>query len=829
MNFYKNVIEHRGKLLVRGIHDGKEYKEKIDFSPTLYAISQEDTKFKTLKGQTLKPIQFPSISKAREFKRSYNTDNSPLYGMDRYQYQYIANEYPEDMVFDKEQIKIFTVDIECTAENGFPDIENPTEELLAITVKNQSNKQIITWGIGEFKTDRTDVTYIKCNNEKSLIMEFMKFWIKNYPDVITGWNTKFFDIPYLFNRIRTLVDEKVLKRFSPWNLVERETIIVRGRPQTHYKIFGISMLDYLDLYQKFIPTKQESYKLDYIGKVELGLQKDENPYDTFRDWYTKDYQSFIDYNIKDVEIVDGLEDKLKLIELVLTMAYEAKVNYTDVFSQVRMWDMLIYNYLKKDNIMIPPKEDNIKEDKYEGAYVKDPITGMHNWIVSFDINSLYPHLIMQYNISPEKIIGVKPSGISVDRLLNHATPLTHLKTEGACITPNGAMFKTDSPGFLPRLMESMYNDRVKFKTLAFQAKKEYQKTKDPKTAKEISRCHNIQWAKKIALNSAYGAIGNQYFRYYDVRQATAITSSGQFVIRFIEKNVNEYMNKILKTHDKVDYIVASDTDSIYLTLDKLVEATCKDKTKEETLKFLNKVVSSRIEPFIDKCFAELAEYTNAISQKMVMKREVIADKGIWTAKKRYMLNVLDEEGITFEEPKLKIMGIEAVKSSTPEVCRGKIKEAIKLIMTKDEDTLQKFIAEFKNEFYQMTAEQISFPRSCNNLKKYMHGSNIFIKGTPIHVKGALIYNHQLKQFKLHRKYPIIQEGDKIKFLKLKEANPFKFDVISYVSKLPSEFKLQDYIDYDIMFEKTFVDPMSFILNSIGWSTEKTASLEDFFV
>ena len=829
MNFYKNVIEHRGKLLVRGIHEGKEYKERLDFSPTLYATSQEDSKFKTLQGQTLKPIQFPSIAKAREFKRSYNTGNSPLYGMDRYQYQYIANEYPEDMVFDKEQIKIFTLDIECTAENGFPDIDNATEELLAITVKNQSNKQIITWGTGEFKTDRTDVTYIKCKNEKSLIMEFMKFWIKNYPDVITGWNTKFFDIPYLFNRIRNIVDEKVLKKFSPWNLVERETIIVRGRPQTHYKIFGISMLDYLDLYQKFIPQKQESYKLDYIGKVELGLPKDDNPYDTFREWYTKDYQSFIDYNIKDVEIVDQLEDKLKLIELVLTMAYEAKVNYTDVFSQVRMWDMLIYNYLKKDNVMIPPKEDNIKDDKYEGAYVKDPITGMHNWIVSFDINSLYPHLIMQYNISPEKIIGVEPSGISVDKLLDRATPLTHLKAEGACITPNGAKFKIDSPGFLPRLMESMYNDRVKFKTLEFQAKQEYQKTKDKSLLKEISRCHNIQWSKKIALNSAYGAIGNQYFRYYDVRQATAITSAGQFVIRFIQKNVNEYMNKILKSTSEVDYIVASDTDSIYLCLDKLVEATCKDKSKADTLKFLNKVVESRIEPFIDKCFDELAEYTNAIKQKMVMKREVIADKGIWTAKKRYMLNVLDEEGITFDEPKLKIMGIEAVKSSTPEVCRGKIREAIKLIMTKDEDTLQKFIADFKNEFYQMTAEQISFPRSCNNLKKYMHGSNIFIKGTPIHVKGALIYNHQLKQFKLHRKYPIIQEGDKLKFLKLKEANPFKFDVISYVSKLPSEFKLQEYIDYDIMFQKTFVDPMSFILNSIGWSTEKTASLEDFFV
>ncbi len=828
MNFYKNVIEYRGKLLVRGIHEGKEFKEKIDYSPTLYAMTQEQTNHKTLNGQYLKPITFKSISKAREFKKNYNLDNAPIFGMDRYQYQYISDSYPNDMQFSKDHIKIFTLDIECGAENGFPDVENPIEELLAITVKNQSNKQIITWGTGEFKTDRTDVTYVRCKSEKSLIMEFMKFWMKNYPDVITGWNTKFFDLPYLLNRIISLTDEKVIKRFSPWNLVEREQIVVRGRPQTSYNIFGVVMLDYLDLYKKFIPARQESYKLDYIGKVELGKGKDEMPYDTFREWYTKDFQSFIDYNIQDVEIVDGLEDKLKLIELVLTMAYEAKVNYNDVFSQVRMWDMLIYNFLRKENTVVPPKEDNVKETKYDGAYVKEPLTGMHNWIVSFDINSLYPHLIMQYNISPEKIIGMKPNGISVDRLLNHATPLTHLKTEGACITPNGATFKTDSPGFLPRLMEKMYNDRVKFKTLAFQAKKEYQKTKDPVTAKEISRCHNIQWAKKIALNSAYGAIGNQYFRYYDVRQATAITSSGQFVIRFIEKNVNEYMNKILKTHDKVDYIVASDTDSIYLTLDKLVQATCKDKTKEETLRFLNKVVSSRIEPFIDKCFDELAEYTNAIEQKMVMKREVIADKGIWTAKKRYMLNVLDEEGITYEEPKLKIMGIEAVKSSTPEVCRGKIKEAINIIMKKDEKTLIDFVSKFKEEFFNMKAELISFPRSCNNLAKYSHASSVFIKGTPMHVKGALIYNHQIKQFKLTNKYPLIQEGDKIKFIKLLEPNPFKFDVISYITKLPSEFKLKEYIDYNMQFQKTFLDPLSFILNSIGWNYEKKATLESFF-
>ena len=828
MNFYKNVIEHHGKLLVRGIRDGKDYKEKIDYSPTLYAMTQEQTQFTTLKGQYLKPITFKSISKAREFKRNYNTDNAPIYGMDRYHYQYISDKHPNEVEFNKDAIKIFTLDIECSCENGFPDVENPIEEILCITIKNQSNKQILTWGTGNFETKRKDVYYIKCESEKQLIMEFMKFWLKNYPDVITGWNTKFFDLPYLVNRIRLLTDEKVIKRLSPWNLVEREEISSWGRSQTVYYLYGIVMLDYMDLYRKFIPVRPESYKLNYIGKVELGEVKDDNPYETFKEWYTKDFQSFVDYNIQDVEIVDKLEDKLKLIELILTMAYEAKINYDDVFSQVRFWDTIIYNHLRKKNIVIPPKEDNIKEFKYDGAYVKEPLVGLHKWVVSFDINSLYPHLIMQYNISPEKIIGIKSNGINVEKLLSHATPLTHLKTEGATITPNGAMFKTDSQGFLPEIMEKMYGDRVIFKKKMMEAKTEYNKTKDPKLLKEISRCHNIQYSKKIGLNSAYGAVGNQYFRYYDVRQASAITTAGQFVIRYIEKSVNKFMNDILKTHDKVDYIVASDTDSIYLTLDKLVEKVCQGKTKEQIINFIDKVVDSKIEPFIEKCFNEVAEYTNAFQQKMVMKREVIADKGIWTAKKRYILNVLDEEGIRLEKPKLKIMGIEAVKSSTPEVCRGKIKECINMIMTKEESDVQKFIADFKKDFFTMRSEQISFPRSCNNLKKYRDSNNVFIKGTPIHVKGSLIYNHKIKDMNLDYKYPYINDGDKIKFIKLLEANPFKFDVISYVTKLPSEFNLEKFIDYETQFEKTFIDPISFILNAIGWSPEPKATLESFF-
>ena len=827
MNFYKDVIEHRGNLLVRGIHEGKEFKEKINFKPTLFSITHEDSPHKNLQGQNLKPITFNSIPKAREFKRNYQNSNSALYGNERYHFQYIAEEYPGDIQYDKNLIKIFTLDIEVTAEKGFPDVENPIEEILCLTIKNQSNKNIITWGTKPYFSKRADVTYIECQNEKQLLMEFFKFWTKNYPDIITGWNTKFFDLPYLCNRIKLLVGDKVINKLSPWGLIDSEQITVRGQTQTAYDIKGITMLDYLDIYKKFIPVRQESYKLDYIAKVELGSNgKDANPYDTFREWYTNDFQSFVDYNIKDVEIVDELEDKLKLIELVLTMAYEAKINYQDVFSEVRLWDTLIYNHLLKDNIQIPPRIEQAKDEKYVGAYVKSPQVGQHKWIVSFDINSLYPHLIMQYNISPEKMVGVNPEGISVNNMIKKKVELNYLKDKGCTITPNGAMFKIDNQGFLPKIMEKMYNDRVEFKKLEFEAKKNYQKTKDPIYAKETSRCHNIQWAKKISLNSAYGAIGNQYFRYYNVNQATAITTSGQFIIQYIEKKVNEYINNILKT--KQDYIVASDTDSIYLRLDELVNKVCKDKTKEQTLNFINKVVESKIEPYIENCFKDLAEYTNALDQKMVMKREVIADKGIWTAKKRYMLNVLDEEGFRYEEPKLKIMGIEAVKSSTPEVCRVAIKEAIRLIMNKEESDLHNFIANFKKKFTDFEPEQIAFPRSCNNLRKYYSASTIFIKGTPIHIKGSLIYNYHLKDKRLDHKYPSIQEGDKIKFVLLKEPNPFKFNVCSYLATLPREFELKEYIDYELQFEKTFLDPMRFILGAIGWNAEPKASLEAFF-
>ncbi len=828
MNFYTNVIEYRGKLLIRGVANGQSYLSRINYEPTLFIPTKNNTEFKTLDGKNVTDKKFGSIVKAKQFIETYKSmPEFKVYGMTRYNYQYIANEYPKDIQWDKDKIKIFTLDLECECEHGFPDPDTAREPIICITVKNHSNKQILTWGIGDFLTKKSNVTYVKCENEKHLLLEFLKFWCKNHPDIVTGWNVKFFDIPYLMNRMRTIFDNDTINKMSPWNYVNAERVQLGTKNQQYWNMLGISVLDYFDLYKKFTYVRQESYKLNYIAKVELGESKLDNPYDTFKEFYTNDYQKFVEYNIQDVELVDRLEDKMGLIDLCLTMAYDFKVNYTDVYSQVRCWDTLIYNHLHKKKIAIPPREDHDKATQFEGAYVKDPQLGLHKWVVSFDLNSLYPHLIMQYNNSPETYVGVEPKNIGVENYLNQKFNLKWLKEKNLTIAPNGALFRRDKQGFLPELMKKNYDARVIFKKKMIKAKQEYQKTKDPIYKKEISRCHNIQMAKKISLNSAYGAIGNQYFRYFEKNQAEAITMGGQLTIRWVEKDINKFMNKVLGT-DNQNYVVASDTDSIYLRLDELIQKTCKDKTPQHITDFLNKAAEEKIQKVIDKSFENLAEYVNAYEQKMIMKREAIANKGIWIAKKRYILNMYDEEGVRYEYPKLKVMGVEAVKSSTPEVCRGKIKEAIRVIMNQSEDDLIKFVADFKTQFKNLSPESIAFPRSCNNLQKYIDSSQIYKKGTPIHVKGSLLYNHHLRKHNLEQRYPIIKEGDKIKFLMLKQPNSVKDTVISFSTYLPKEFKLKQYVDYDGQFEKTFTDPLKFILNAINWELEKTATLESFF-
>jgi len=582
------------------------------------------------------------------------------------------------------------------------------------------------------------------------------------------------------------------------------------------------------LYKKFTYTNQESYRLDHIANVELGQKKlDHSEFDTFKDFYSKGWQKFVEYNIIDVELVDRLEDKMKLIELALTMAYDAKVNYADVFFQVRMWDTIIYNYLKSRDIVIPPKERTDKDAKYAGAYVKEPIPGKYDYVVNFDLNSLYPHLIMQYNISPETLMEQRHPSVTVEKILNKELDFSEYSDYAVCA--NGAMYRKDVRGFLPELMEKMYNERVIFKKKMIEAKKQYEKTPTNALVKEIARCNNVQMAKKISLNSAYGAIGNQYFRYFKLANAEAITLSGQVSIRWIEEKINKYLNKILKTND-VDYVIASDTDSIYLNMGPLVETVYKgrEKTTESIVSFLDKVAQVELEKYIESCYQELADYVNAYAQKMQMKRENIADRGIWTAKKRYILNVWDSEGVRYDQPKLKMMGIEAVKSSTPAPCRQMIKDGLKIMMSGTEEEVIEYIDNCRTAFKKLPPEQIAFPRTASDVRKYRSHSDIYVKGTPIHVRGALLFNHYIKEKNLTNKYSLIGNGEKIKFIYLKKPNIIQENIISFIQDFPTELGLDKYIDYELQFEKSFVEPLKAILDAIGWNVEKTVNLDLFF-
>jgi len=830
MRFYTNVQLIGNQFLVRGVENGKRFETRDEFFPTLFVKTKKDSKYRTLSGEAVEPINPGTVRDCRDFYKKYDeVDGFEIYGNDRYIYQYISEKYPEDEIkFDISKIKLVTLDIEVASEQGFPDVESCSEEILAITIQDYTTKEIITWGVKPFKHNRNDLTYHHCPSEYELLSHFINYWMVNVPDVITGWNIQLYDIPYICKRLNRVLGEKLMKRFSNWGLVTEGEIYINGRKHTTFDVGGLTQLDYLDLYKKFTYKAQESYRLDYIAEVELGQKKlDHSEFDTFKDFYTKGWQKFIEYNIVDVELVDRLEDKMKLIELALTMAYDAKVNYADVFYQVRMWDNIIYTYLKKRNIVIPPKNKTQKDEKYAGAYVKEPIPGMYDWVVSFDLNSLYPHLIMMYNISPETLVEEKHPTVSVDKILNQSINFELYKDYAICA--NGAMYRKDVRGFLPELMEKIYNERVIFKKKMLAAEQEYEKTKNKELVKEIARCNNIQMARKIQLNSAYGAIGNQYFRYYKLANAEAITLSGQVSIQWIMNRVNSYLNKVLKT-DGEDYVIASDTDSLYINMGPLVETVYKgrEKTTEGIVSFLDKICQMELEKYIEGSYQELADYANAYEQKMIMKRECIAERGIWTAKKRYILSVWDSEGVRYEKPKLKIKGIEAIKSSTPAPCRKMLKDSFSIMMSGTEDDMINYIEQSKSQFKKLSPEQIAFPRSVSDVQKYSSTSGIYVKGTPIHVRGALLFNHYVKQNKLTNKYSLIQNGEKIKFVYLKKPNIIHENVITFIQDFPKELNLDKYIDYELQFEKAFLEPLKIILDAIGWNVEKTVNLDLFF-
>jgi DNA polymerase elongation subunit (family B) len=822
--FYTSVVRYGDKLLYRGYDEnGLATKSRIPFKPTLFMSGESEEGWTTLDGIPMQPVVFESMSEAKDFNKRYeNVSNFEIAGNTNYVAQFIAEEWPNQIHYDRSLIKTANIDIEVFSADGFPAPEDAAHPITAICMREDTGTYWV-WGCGDYTTTREDVLYIKCDNEVDLVRKFVRRMEEYAPNVITGWNTRFFDIPYLYNRmVKLFGDDTLAKRMSPWGLIKERNITINGKQNQEYIINGIEQLDYLEVFKKFTYNtlgQQESYRLDHISHVVLGERKlSYEEHGNLHTLYEQDYQKFIDYNVKDVELVHNLDVKLDLLDLIFTMAYKAGVNYNDTLGTTAIWDTIIYRLLNNQKIAVPKKVEKPKTP-YPGGYVKEPQVGSHDWVTSFDLNSLYPNIIVQYNMSPETVMDGFQNGVSVDKFLDGSV---NIGQQGYSVAPTGIRFTHDREGVIPTVIKQYYSERRVIKNEMLKSQQEMQINPSKELEYRISSLDNQQMAIKILMNSLYGALGNRWFRYFDQRVAESITLAGQLAIKWAERAVNGAMQDVLKTDE--DYVVAIDTDSVYIRMGDLVEKFA----PKNPVKFLDKICSEHFEKVLADSYATMADATGAYENRMEMGREVIADRGIWMAKKRYILNVHNNEGVQYAEPKLKMMGIEAIKSSTPQVVRDKFKEIFRVIVEGTETDTQGYIRDFRSHFKTLPPEDVSFPRGVSNLAKWKDRKTIFKKGTPIHVRGALCYNNAIVENDINRRYESVKQGEKIKFVYLKMPNRLGQNVVSYPLNLPEELGLHKFVDYDLMFDKTFLDPLIPILDAVGWDSEPQASLEDFF-
>lgn len=819
MEFYTNVSVFGSKILYRGIKDGKRVQARIPFTPSLYTETKSATDFKSLYGGYLNEHTFASIPEAREFAESFkDVSNTKIYGNNKWQYNFIASTFRGQTDFDYTQIKKVSLDIETAVELGnFPNPKEALEEVLLITIMDFETKKMVTLGSRESDSPN----YIKCASEADLLHKFIRLIRGLDPDIITGWNVEKFDIAYLGTRCSRILGEEAWSKISPWERVRSRE--VGDNKELVWEIEGITVLDYLDLYKKFTYTTRENYKLDHIADVELGERKLKSPYETFKEFYDSDFSLFISYNQKDVELVDRLETKLGLIFLATTLAYLGKVNYGDVFSPVKTWENFILSTLSDENTFVPLKTVSSSSDTIVGAYVKDVVPGFYKWIASADAASLYPSIIIALNMSPETIQPYMES-VNVDSLLNGYTNDTEF-----AMAANGSLYSKDKEGILPRLMRYCLDGRKTYKKKMLSAKQMYNDTGDIQYKKEADKCHVMQLALKIFANSGYGGLANQYFQFFDNRLAAGITTTGQYLIRTVENTLNQKMNTLCQT-EGVDYAFYGDTDSVYFRLDKLVEKYYANMDPKKTVEILVKVCEQKINKFIDAACDQVHTTLNVKEQSLVFKIEAVADSGFWVAKKKYALRYYFNEGVWYDNGELKVMGIEIVRSSTPAIIRDWLKDALPYILNGKKDELLNYIDNCRNKFNNLTVEQIAFPRSANNLKQYSDSSTIYRQATPIAVRGSLLYNFHITKLKLDKKYELIREGNKIKFVYLKVPNVIRENIISFPGTLPPELfdVLKNYIDYDLQFQKTFVDPLQIIMDAIQWKLKEESSLESFF-
>jgi DNA polymerase elongation subunit (family B) len=832
---YTSADIYGSNILLREIRDGIHSNIKVPFKPTIY-IKAENGDFTGLYGESLKSVQPGSIRETKDFVEKYkNVDGFEIFGQLNYTLQYLNTFSVVEWQFG--HVNAYSIDIEVQPpldENGnpagFPKPEHANGIVDLITIQNIHTEQCYTWGLGpKPATADTYTRYTQCKDEYSLLKSFVETWEQFGIEIITGWNSNFFDLPYLINRITKICGDVMVKRLSPWGQVRCDVKEYKGKKELEFSIVGVQCIDYIDLMKKFTYGGRESWKLDSIAQEELGDEKLKSPADSL-DQMRKEYpDTYVLYNVHDVRLVTKLEKKMKLIELAMTLAYKAKINFEDVYSPVKMWDAIIANKLLSENIVVPQrKTSGTPAFGIEGAYVKTPIPGFYEWVSTLDGTSLYPSLIMTLNISPESYLGMTDS--TVDKCVSG---FYMNDNPDICMGANGALYDRKKRGIIPRLMEEYMVDRKKAKKemLSLQQVQEDMKkagkTNFSEIESKISSLDNLQMALKIALNSAYGGIANAGFRFFNSDMAESITTTGQLYLKAIERDIDFMISKEFKMPETSKFMIYADTDSVMLCLGSIINRYAEKATPDQKLMMLEKITIDKVTPLVNTIIDQVSESIHAYENKMFFKTEIAADRVLLCGKKNYICRVHSSEGVRYAKPKYKTMGVAMVRSSTPKVVQEDLRSSLDVIFNEGEKAIPAFVESYD-------VNDVARPSSANNIDDFVSARSIYKSGTdgmtPMHIRAALLYNHYIKEMGLQNKYEPIKDGDKVRFINLRKPNPFRENVVGWPAdiKMPKEFGLEKYIDWETQFEKTFKQAIINLVEPIGWSVEERATLDEFF-
>lgn len=810
--------------------DGKRIETEIPFRPYLYTEKEKATDAISIFKTPLQKRLFRNSFDRRKFVDNSST-NRIFYNLPPEQ-QFLIDTFKDNnnnLSFAKHQLKIFYLDIETASFGEFPVPEKAKDPINLITIYDSITQITHTWGLEKAYSPKSSNTkYYKCKDERDLILKFVDFWKTDYPDVVSGWSSAQFDLPYIINRFKRILGEDFVLQLSPVNRVTSRKLFTDssfGKETVRWYIGGISCIDYMEIYKTFSIGERESYSLNFISEYELQEGKLAFNATSLAELSETDWTTFVDYNIQDVHLLVKLEEKLKYLQIVRLLAYKGCTNFESALGKVAIVTGAVAIQAHKQNYIIPTFIGKGDRESYEGGYVKEPEQGLQKGIVSFDVNSLYPNTIITLNISPETKVGKinyedfqNKQDINIFLIngkqhnLTHKQFLSFLKKEKISLSKAGILYNQKAKGVIPNLINEIYKERVEAKKQLQELK--VQNKKDAKTLATIEYLNTLQYTLKIYLNSIYGTFANKHSSLMDIDNAMSITMTGQNVAKAGSDIINQYALKTFGVNTNLT--IYQDTDSVYITLKPILTKANIDLTVENKINNLVHEIVNNIDSYVNENILVWAEKELfSIDPRYVFKREVIADVGLFLQKKRYMLHVCDEEGIATD--KFKFVGVELVRSTTPTKVKKLIERVTKTALsTQDIKTTNSVYRNTYTEFKELLPDEIALRSTLNNLDKYNRGASLykFQNATPSHVKGAIAYNLLLEEFKLVDKLEKIQTGQKVKKIYCSK-NKYGLDAIAYITELPSQFGLN--VDWDRMFNKLVTQPIERLYEAIGWT------------